>query len=286
MNMKKIAITMCLLMCLSLVACNEPSAQKPVNSEPVETNSPIILEDTESMSKKVGLVQVGSTNVAFIATQTAVEEKCASYGWECIVNEPQVYKDQQSQIEAVEQLLVQDIDALIIQPVDTNGANDVIQRACDMGIAVITLDTKVSTEDVVTHIASDHENDGYVCAKALFDAMGGKGEVIDVILTNVDGAGKGRETGFRKALEEYPNIVCVASINAEKDAVKAVDGFQDALNAFPDVEGVFVAWGGAGLGVYNACVAAGKEDVVWQVCVDVQDEQLQLVYDGAVNFVQ
>lgn len=81
------------------------------------------------------------------------------------MNEPQVYKDQQSQIEAVEQLLVQDIDALIIQPVDTNGANDVIQRACDACVAVVTLDTKVATEDVVTHVASDHENDGWVAAE-------------------------------------------------------------------------------------------------------------------------
>ena len=300
---KLLTIVLALAMVFSLAACGESGASAAKSEAKTETKSEAKTEakseaktetkseaKTEAKSeapaasgtegKKIGFVALGSTEQPFLQAQAGAKSVCDKYGWELIIKEPEIAFDQAAQIEKVEELLVMGIDGLVIQPVDKLGANDVIQKACDAGVAVVTMDTGVACEDVIANVANNHENDGYKGACWLFDQMGGKGNVVEIILTFNNEAGTKRHEGFQRALAEYPDINVVAEVNAQENAENAVSGMEDAMNANDDIGGAFIAWGGGGLAVYNAIQAAGRGDEIITLCVDAYDEGLQLAYEG------
>ena len=74
---------------------------------------------------------------------------------------------------------------------------------------------------------------GYNIAKALFDSMGGEGQIFVVqgLLGNT--ASNARYEGLQKALEEYPNIEVVADDTANWNTDEALALVETWLTQYP-----------------------------------------------------
>ena len=94
----------------------------------------------------------------------------------------------------------------------------------------------------VIHTSPDNVVNGYNIAKALFDSMGGEGQIFVVqgLLGNT--ASNARYEGLQKALEEYPNIEVVADDTANWNTDEALALVETWLTQYPDVGGIWCAW--------------------------------------------
>lgn len=168
------------------------------------------------------------------------------------------------QVSLMDTLISQGVNVIFLQPVDSVGVAPSIAKAKRAGISVITLNID-ATEPHAAHVEMNHYFGAMDIAKAMGDAMGGKGKVA--ILNAPPGIiiRDQRTNGFTDGLKKYhPDIQVVADQVADWDRKKAQDVLTTILAAHPDITGVY--------GV-NDSMAMGAMDVA-------KDKGLKLVIFG------
>ena len=83
--------------------------------------------------------------------------------------------------------------AVVINPVDSDAAGAAVTPALAAKIPVVTLDRAVNGAEVTSAVASDNVEGGWQAAKAIAEAIGGKGDIL--ILEGVPGTSVSRDRG-------------------------------------------------------------------------------------------
>jgi ABC-type sugar transport system substrate-binding protein len=143
------------------------------------------------------------------------------------------------QASLMETLINQGASVIFLQPIDSVALAPSIAKAKRAGIAVITLNID-ATEAHAAHVEMNHYYGAMDIAKAMGDALGGKGKVA--ILNAPPGIiiRDQRTNGFVDGLKKHhPGIQVVADQVADWDRKKAQDVLNTILAAHPDLAGVY-----------------------------------------------
>ena len=185
--------------------------------------------------------------MAFIQWQPHTVPAAWSKGIEEVLKPQQVIDyellDGQNKVEVqaslMDALISKGASAIFLQPIDSVALAPSIAKAKRAGIAVITLNID-ATEPHAAHVEMNHYYGAMDIAKALGDAMGGKGKVA--ILNAPPGIiiRDQRTNGFVDGLKKHhPQIEVVADQVADWDRKKAQDVLHTILAAHPDLGGVY-----------------------------------------------
>lgn len=115
--------------------------------------------------------------------------------------------DHAAQMEAVRSFIQQEVDYIVICPVQEAGWEVVLQEAQDAGIPVIIADRTVSADPSLytTFLGTDTALEGETAGLWLAEYLDGKEANILVIEGSVGASATlGRTTGFNKIAEEHP----------------------------------------------------------------------------------
>ena len=143
------------------------------------------------------------------------------------------------QVSLIETLVEQGASVIFLQPIDSVALAPSIAKAKRAGTSVITLNID-ATEPHTAHVEMNHYYGAMDIAKALGDAMGGKGKVA--ILNAPPGIiiRDQRTNGFVDGIKQHhPAIEVVADQVADWDHKKAQDVLTTILAAHPDLGGVY-----------------------------------------------
>ncbi|NAZ35649.1 ABC transporter substrate-binding protein [Rubellimicrobium sp. CFH 75288] len=113
--------------------------------------------------------------------------------------------DAAGQLEDIRNLIQAGVDAIVVNPASPDALNDAIREATAAGIVVVAVDQAVSEESAFV-ISNDQEQYAYLGARWLFEQLGGEGDVVYMRGAAGASADEDRDRGFRRALEEFPNI--------------------------------------------------------------------------------
>ena len=113
--------------------------------------------------------------------------------------------DAAGQLEDLRNLIQAGVDAIVLNPSNPEGISAAIKEATDKGIVVVAVDQAVS-EDSAYVLSNDQEQYAYLGAKWLFEQMGGKGSVVYMRGAAGASADSDRDTGFKKAMAEFPDV--------------------------------------------------------------------------------
>jgi len=172
--------------------------------------------------------------------------------------------DAAGQLEDLRNLIAADVDAIIVNPVSPEAVNAALAEASEAGITVIAVDQAVTDPDAYL-MANDQEEYGYLGAKWLFEEMGGEGGVVYMRGAAGATADTDRDTGFRRALEEFPDIEIVSETQTGWDQATGVQQLNDFLATGTEFGGIWTS------GIDNVIVDALKtagEDFVPVVGAD------------------
>ncbi|RKL67064.1 hypothetical protein CR203_11145 [Salipaludibacillus neizhouensis] len=259
---------LCILSIMMLAACGNNDVDGDANQaennqeETVENNGEVASDAEGSM--KVGMTVLDLSNPFFVQLTTAVEELAAEEGYEVIINDPR--DDVNSQIEAIQNFVAQDVDAIIVTATDQNAINDAVQEAKDAGIPVLAHTTKLENADA--WIGADEYGMGLALGeqagqwiKEVHDGQGGVGILnFDQIEQVIQ-----RKEGIIDGIRQYSPDVEVVGDQQAGDPNTAYDVSEGFLQANPDMIGIFGINDGGALGAYNAAVGAGKESDTFAV---------------------
>ncbi len=209
-------------------------------------------------------------------------EEAAGDKYEIVFNDANL--DLQSQIDAVENFTTQNVSAIILNAVDSDGIITALDAAAAKNIPVITVDMKPSSGTFATYIGSNNYQGGELAATwAAQYLLEGKDAPNVVVLTNpLSSAAVDRITGFQDKLKELipgTNVVAEKGADTREEFMSAME---DILISNPEIDVVFAYSAQGGLGANDAIQAAGRGDKISVIGFDATDEeQAEIAKDGS-----
>ncbi|MCI8598013.1 MAG: substrate-binding domain-containing protein [Lachnospiraceae bacterium] len=173
--------------------------------------------------------------------------------------------DAVSQTNIVSDLILQKVDAICIQPTDSESILPILKEAREEGIKVITwgCDVDISARDAFVN-SIEYEQFGRHMLDVLAEGMGGQGKyaIITSALTAADCAAW-VEAAKAQTEEQYPDMECVTVEPCDDDQDKAYTIAQNLISAYPDLKGILGVTSPAPPAAAQAVRDAGKtEDIV------------------------
>lgn len=205
-----------------------------------------------------GYTSMTQNNPFFQVLEKSIREKVEANGDKLITTNPAM--DVSLQINQIEDMISQGIDAIFLNPVDWEGIRPALVMLEEAGIPIINYDTEVKDFDYVTaYVGSDNKNAGRVAGQDLVKRFpdGGKIVVLDSPTMN---SINDRIAGFMEAIEGK-NFEIVAQQDAKGDLETALGLTEDILQAHPDVIAIMGGNDPTALGALAAAKAANKMDI-------------------------
>lgn len=251
----------------------------------------------------IGYTVQSMENAYFVAIVDGMKKAAEERGINLIVSDAAA--DASKHINAIEDFIAQDVDAIIISPVDQEAVVDAVKDAQAAGIPVVSLDQKVTGSDAFYGIYEfDYGHMGGEIAGNWLNEKEAAGQIEDVLndegkievvvarydlIKSVIDRAEGLKAGIKDTYKGDKEIVFVY----EQNAANADEGFtlaETALTANPDIS-VFICINDSGaLGIYEACLQH-TDHTPENTCIvglDALEEPLKLIaqntmYKGTVD---
>lgn len=190
--------------------------------------------------------------------------------------------DSATQANQLANAATQNVDAVLVNPVDSATAGQAVEPLLEGDIPVVAVDRGVEGAEVASTVASDNVDGGRQAAEALAEAIDGSGQVIHLQGVPGTSASRDRGEGFAQGLKEFGDIEVVAQQPANFDRAQALNVTSNLLQANPDVTAIFAENDEMALGAIKALGdRAGKDVVV--IGFDGTPEALDAVKQGTMH---
>ena len=139
----------------------------------------------------------------------------------------------EKQIEQIRQFVNDGINLLIVAPNQATTISPVIDEVYDKGIPVIVFDRKTNSEKFTAIIGADNHEMGRLMGEYIATQLDGKGRVLEIKGLKGSSPAIERHEGFVEALEAYPDITLVASLQGdwtEQSAIDAIKAYKGDLS--------------------------------------------------------
>jgi ribose transport system substrate-binding protein len=255
--------------------CNKPAStidSKPVPGKP-----------------KIALVMKSLANEFFnTMAEGAKRHQAANAGsYDLIVNGIKNETDLGEQVNLVEQMIAQQVNAIVIAPADSKALVTVLKRAEEAGILVMNIDNKLDAGVLqqagiqVPFVGPDNRAGARKVGEALAKQLqaGDQVAIIEGIPTAFNG--QQRRLGFEDAMKTAKaNIVSIQSGQWEMETANTVAAAM--LNEHADLKAILCANDNMALGAVSAIQAAGKTGKVLVVGFDNITAMRPLLNQGQV----
>lgn len=188
--------------------------------------------------------------------------------------------DVATQATQVDQLINQQVDAIIIVPVQADSLGPQMTAAKEAGIPVIAVNTALSdTSGLTSSVLPDDVAAGAQEMEMMAEALGGKGNIV--VLQGPLGSSPelDRTKGIEQTLAKYPDIKILAKDTANWKRDEAVNKVKNWISSFGDqIDGIVAENDDMGLGAVQALAEAGMSVPV--VGIDGIEDGLNAVKNG------
>lgn len=233
---------------------------------------------------RIGVSIADQKSLFYIAEADGIEAAAEEAGVEVVLLSADNNSTQQ--INQINDLITQGVDALIFTAQDATAAAAGVRAANRADIPVIAVDQKPEGGDgqLATYIATDSVKAAEDLCTWMFEQMGGEGEIG--ILQGVLGstAELQRSEGCQKALDAHPNITVVAQQTANWDETEGYKAAQNMLQANPNIKAIFGESDAMALGAAKAAQDAGRDIIT--VGIDGFPTMIEAVKDGLTDATQ
>jgi ribose transport system substrate-binding protein len=258
-----------------ITAC-APAATQEVEENVDETTETLVGEETEGYL--IGCTMMDESNPFYVSICDTVEEEVAKRGGEVVRIDGAA--DQIIQNNAIDDMIAQGIDALVLTPVDKEGVLPALERLEEEGIPVFNVDSAVGDlSKVVSFISANNYQAGFILGEEMMRVYpdGANFAIIDAPAVNsvVD-----RVNGILDAIEGSNIVVVEQQSYISVDAI--LNQAENIMLAHPDLDCFYAINDPISLIVAGAIDSAGKSDEIKIFSVDGAPEGKQAIADGVV----
>ncbi|MEA3365992.1 MAG: sugar ABC transporter substrate-binding protein [Candidatus Hydrogenedentes bacterium] len=242
-----------------------------------------------SAKPRVALIMKSLANEFFLTMEEGAQahQKKHADAYELIAQGIKDERDVNRQVQLVEQMIAQDVDAIVIAPADSKLLISACQKAMDAGIVVVNIDNKFDDEVLaerevrIPFVGPDNRKGArkvgeYLAAKL---SEGAPVAIVEGIPTAFNAIQ--RKLGFEDAMNA-PGMKIVASQSGSWETSKANQVVSAMITENPNIKAFLCANDSMALGAVAALRAAGKLDSVYVVGFDNISAAQELLKKGEI----
>jgi ribose transport system substrate-binding protein len=198
-----------------------------------------------------------------------------------------VFKDAQNdtlqQRAQVEEFVSSKVDLIIISPKEAQPLTEPVADAMQAGIPVIVLDRRLLGTNYTCFIGADNKKIGYAAGKWIVNALGGHGNVVELMGLQTSTPGQDRHSGFMDAIKGT-DINVIFSADMQWSEPNARQEMESALSRFDKIDLVYAHNDDGAHGAYLAAQAAGRDKQMKFVGIDaLPQEGVAYVRQGIID---
>ncbi|MBI0579333.1 substrate-binding domain-containing protein [Neobacillus cucumis] len=236
---------------------------------------------TEKGKIKIGVLYQNLQNEYIVNLQDSIRKYAKTAGVQLIESDGEGKAE--NQISQVENLINQQVDAIILNPADKSGSAAVVEQAAAAKIPIITVLAVVSNEEKATaHVGSDDVEAGKIEMKHIADLLGGKGTIAIIHGPNGNSAEVNRTEGNKEVLKDYPNIKVAAQQTANWSREEALSLTENWLQS-QKLDAIVAQNDEMALGAIKALSAAGKLKDTKVIGIDAIPDAFNSIQAGELS---
>ena len=189
---------------------------------------------------KIALVVKSLGNGFFDAANKGAEEAAKELGDVDIIYTGPTKATAEAQIEVVNSLIAQKVNAIAISANDADALVPVLKKAMERGITVISWDSGVAKEGRQLHLnPSDTGLIGETIIKLAADYLPEGGDVAILSASSTATNQNAWIDAAKKVLpEKFPKIKLVATVYGDDDSAKSTDEAKGLLKSYPNLKAI------------------------------------------------
>jgi len=232
--------------------------------------------------KKVGLAVANLQANFFNQIKESVEAYAGEKGIKVVTVDAK--GDAATQVNQIQDLLAQNVDALIYIPAGATAAAVPVKAAKAAGIPVVNIDRNAEVAPGDTSIATDSVESARQVCDYIAKQAGGKGEMLIIHGQKGTTPEVDRTKGCGIALKNYPDVKVVGELWSE--GWHQDEGFkltQYLLQAHPKTNIIFGQADALALGAAQAVKVASPDHRIWVAGFDGDTAALSALKDGVFD---
>lgn len=169
-------------------------------------------------------------------------------------------RDASEQVDKVENLLIQGINALVILPHEPGPLTQVCEQARQQGVKLVVVDRGLDKPIHDVFVAGDNPGFGRSCGEALVKQLEGKGKIV--IMEGIPcPVNSDRVNAFMEVIKKSPGIEVLDSQAAYWDPEKGLRLMENFLQKYPAIDAVWTGDDDVLLGALKAYEESGRRDI-------------------------
>ncbi len=292
--MKKcLAVLLTVVLGFSLVACggNSETTTKESSKSGGDSSAAASGAKVEGAGKKdwkIAVVPKDSTNAWFVRMETGVKRYAEETGINAFQKGPSK-TDAAQQVQVIQDLISQDIDALCVVPVDPAAVEPVLQEAQEKGIIVITHEGSSVENSSFDLEAFSNAQYGAFIMDNLASAMGKEG-VYTTMVAHVTNASHNEwaDGAVARAQETYPKLTLLEAeprVESEDNSEVAYNKTKELVKKYPDLKGIVGTSSKDAPGIARAIEEMGLKGKLFVSGTGMPNECRQFIKDGTLAYI-
>lgn len=227
----------------------------------------------------IAIITVDPSNPYWKAEVDTAVAEAEKLGYDTTVDAHGNDPDKQNQF--IDAAISKKVVAIILDPAGADESIGAVQKATDAGIPVFLVNAEISEQGIAkAQIVSNNAQGATLGAQAWAEAVGGKGEYVELFGNPTDNNAQVRSDGYAGVISQYPDLKLVQTETANWDRAQGKEKMEILLSAHPNIVGVVSGNDEMALGAIQALKDAGKLDQVKVLGFDGNDDAVAAVKAG------
>ena len=192
--------------------------------------------------KRIAVIPKGQAHLFWQSVHAGAVAASRENNVDVLWNGPASETDFTGQLQIVDSMITQHVDAICLAPIDKTAMVSVVDRATRQNIPVVIFDSPVDTQSFVAQVATDNYAAGAMGAARMGKILDGKGKIAEVAVEPGSASTMAREQGFEDAIKkDFPGIQIVDKRYGWADRAKSLNVTENMLTAHPDLIAMFAS---------------------------------------------
>lgn len=273
MKKKLAALGLMVVMILSLVGCGQTKQSTQSSSNQSDNAKKVVIG--------FSLSNFNDKWLSYLLNAAQAESKKYQDATVIFVD---AKNDPAAQMGQVENFIAQGVNAIIVNPVDTNATAPLTDAAKKANIPLITVNRPVQNpDDMAAFVGSDEIQAGILQMQYLGEKMGGKGNIAILRGDDLNQASVKRTAGVKQVIKEkYPDIHVVVEDTAGWDRAKAMSITENWIQSGKKFDAIVANNDEMAIGAVMALTNANLISKVLVAGIDATPDALDFMKKGTL----
>lgn len=188
----------------------------------------------------------------------------------------------EEQLKLLDMAIKSKVDGIIVQALNDN-FTDMMDKAVEQGIPVMTIDTDAPKSRRSAYIGTDNYAAGQLAGEALIEDTGGEATVGIITGSFENAHHRLRVEGFKDAIQQVAGIEIVAIEESNIARIGAEEKADKMLREEEDITAIYGTSALDGIGITGAADSLNRLEDLYVITFDTLEENITLLEGGAID---